>query len=213
MPAMIDKRVLLGGVLIAGSLVLGGCTSKDGGAGGITLDGVRKVAVDAGSSPASCPIPFDVSAALPGGPRVEPGEVEVQASKTSTPVPDPVAAQVSQGMSAIDAAAGVSINCDYRVDGKTVGTWLVVTPGRGSINVMAPVIARAGELEMAKVTDFVTHPPEPGEVKLTPGGNVAVATVPVQGAGNATLMVDPGGVVTGDALSKSTKTLLGQVHL
>ncbi|MFD1050423.1 hypothetical protein ACFQ1S_35300, partial [Kibdelosporangium lantanae] len=28
------------------------------------------------------------------------------------------------GLAAIDAAAGVSINCDYEVDGKTIGTWL-----------------------------------------------------------------------------------------
>jgi hypothetical protein len=213
MPIVIDKRAMLGGVLIAGTLVMAGCTSEDGAAGGMTLDGARRVAVNAGSSPASCPIPFDVSAALPGGPRVEPGEVEVQVSKTSTPAPDPIAAQVGQGMSAIDAAAGMSINCDYQVDGKTVGTWLVATPGRGSINIMAPVIASAGEMEPATVTDFVTHPPEPGEVKLTPGGKVAVATVHVQGAGNATLMVNPDGIVTGEALSKSTKTLLGQVHL
>jgi hypothetical protein len=192
---------------------MAGCTSQGSAVGGITLDGARKVAVGAGSSPASCPIHFDVSAALPGGPRVEPGEVEVQVSKNSTPAPDPVVAQVGEGMSAIDAAAGVSINCDYRVDGKTVGTWLVATPGRGSINIMAPVIARAGELELAKVTDFVTHPPEPGEVKLTPGGTVAVGTVHVSGTGNATLMVNPDGVVTGEALSTSTRTLLGQVHL
>jgi hypothetical protein len=213
MPAVIDKRALLGGVLIAGALVLAGCASEDGAGGGLTLARARQVAVDAGSSPASCPIPFDVSAALPGGPHVEPGEVEVQVSKTATPAPDPVAAQVGQGMSAIEAAAGVSINCDYRVDGRTVGTWLVATPGPGSINVMAPVIAKVGELDMAKVTEFVTHPPEPGQVTLAPGGTVAVATVPVHGAGNATLMVNPDGVVTGEALSKSTKTLLGQIHL
>jgi hypothetical protein len=213
MPIMIDKRGVLGGVVIAGALAMVGCASQEGAGGGITLDGVRKVAVDAGSSPARCPVPFDVSAALPGGPRVEAGEVEVQVSTTATPASDPIAAQVSRGMSAIDAAAGVSINCDYLVDGKTVGTWLVATPGRGSINVMAPVIAHAGELELAKVTDFVTHPPESGEVMLTPGGTVAVATVPVHGAGSATLMVNPDGVVTGDALAKSTKTLLGQIHL
>ena len=36
---------------------MAGRTSQDGAAGGITLDAARKVAVDAGSSPASCPIP------------------------------------------------------------------------------------------------------------------------------------------------------------
>lgn len=199
---------MLGGVLIAGTLAMAGCTSEDS----ITLDGVRKAAVDAGASPASCPIPFDVSAALPGKPRVRPGEVEVEVSKTTTPAPDPLAAQ-RDGMSAIDAAAGMSVNCDYEVDGKTVGTWLFATPARGSISFMAPSIVHATGIKLAQLNDFLNDAPDPGEVKLTPGGKVAVARVHVQGDGDATLLVNPDGIVTHDALSKTAETLLSQIHI
>jgi hypothetical protein len=206
---MIGRRTALGGVLIACALT--GCSSEDG--DGITVEGAREAAVDAGSSPTSCPIPFDVSAALPGSPKVQPGEVEVQTSKTTTPAADPLAAQRDQGMSPLDAVAGVSIDCRYEVDGKTLDAWLIATPGSGSINIFAPTIASAGGLDTAQLRDFMNDPPEPGEVKLPPGGEVALARVPIEGDGDATLMVDPDGVVTGDALSKTTKTLLDQIRV
>jgi hypothetical protein len=210
---VIEKHAALGAVLIACTLAMAGCGSDDGATGGITLDGIRKAAVDAGPAPASCPIPFDVSAALPGGRTVQPGKVEVLTSKTTTPAPDLVAAQRDQGMSALDAAAGVSIDCRYQVDGETVEAWLVVTPGPASINLMAPQMARAGQMDIAQVRDFLDHSPEPGAVKLTRGSDIAVARVPVQGDGDASLLVDPDGVVTGDALSKTAQTLLGQIRL
>lgn len=202
---MIDRRVALGGVLITCALIAG-CSSGDE---GITLGDARKAA--AGESPTSCPIPFDVSAALPGSPKAQPGEVEVQTSKTTTPAPDPVAAQRDQGMSALDAAAGVSISCDYDVEGKTVEVWLVVTPGRGAVNMMAPSIMQAAKMDTAQLRDFLTDAPEPGEVKLTPGGDVAVAGVQVQDDGDASLLVNPDGIVTDDVLSTTTETLLSQI--
>lgn len=45
-----------------------------------------------------------------------------------------------------------------------------------------------------------------------PDGDVAVARVDVEGDGDATLLVNPDDIVTGDALSRTTKTLLGQIH-
>jgi hypothetical protein len=68
-------------------------------------------------------------------------------------------------------------------------------------------------MSIPQLTDFLAHPPAPGKVKLTPGGDVAVAHVRVKGDGDASLLVDPDGVVTGDALSKTAKTLLGQIHI
>lgn len=207
---MVDSQGMLGGVLIACALAIAGCTSGDN---GITLDSARKTATSAGASPAACPIPFDVSAALPGGPAVRPGKVEVQASKTTTPAADPLAAQRDQGMTGLDAAAGVSFECDYEVEGKTIHTWLVVTPGPLSINLMAPQIAGDSGMPIAQLADFVANPPEPGKAKLTPGGEVAVGRVPVDGNGDASLFVNPDGVVTGDALNKTTESLLSQIRL
>lgn len=209
MPLVIDKRAAVGAVLIA--CALAGCSSEDG--GGITVENAREAAVDAGSSPSTCPIPFDVSAALPGSPKVRPGEIEVQTSKTTTPAADPLAAQRDEGMSPLDAVAGVSIDCRYEVDGKTIDAWLIAMPGSGSINLFAPTIASAGGLDNAQLRDFLNDAPEPGEVKLTPGGEVALARVRIEGDGDASLLVDPDGVVTGDALSKTAKTLLDQIRL
>lgn len=211
MPLMIDKRTMPGGILLACTLAMAGCTSDDG-AGGITIESVREAAVDAGSSPAECPIPFDVSAALPGSASAQAGEVEVETSETTTPASDPIAAQRDQGMSALDAAAGVSIDCKYEVDGRTVDAWLMATAGDGSINLFVPTIMSASGMDMAQMREFLNQLPEPGEVKLTPDGDVAVGRVDVEGDGDATLLVDPDGIVTGDALSKTTKTLLSQLH-
>jgi hypothetical protein len=104
MPLVIDERTTLGGILLTCTLATAGCTSDDG-AGGITVESARQAAADAGSSPAECPIPFDVSTALPGSPSARAGEVEVETSETTTPAADPLAAQRDQGMSALDAAA------------------------------------------------------------------------------------------------------------
>ena len=114
-------------------------------------------------------------------------------------------------MSALDAAAGVSISCDYEVDGRTVEAWLVVTPGHGAVSMMAPSIMQAAKLDTAQLRDFLNDAPEPGEVKLTPGGDVAVAGVQVQDDGDASLLVNPDGIVTDDALSTTTETLLSQI--
>lgn len=42
---------------------------------------------------------------------------------------------------------------------------------------------------------------------------MAIARVHVQGDGDATLMVDPDGIATGDALTTTTKTLLSQIRI
>ncbi|MEV4311263.1 hypothetical protein [Actinocrispum sp. NPDC049592] len=207
---MIDKRAVLAGVLIAGMLAIAGCSSSDG---EITLDGLRKTATNAGPAPTTCPIPYDISAALPDSPQVKPGDVEVQVSKSTTPAPDPLAAQRDQGMSALDAAAGVSINCDYEVNGKTVATWLVATPTPGAPNIMGPSITRAAHITTTQLADFLKNPPDPGEVKLTPTGTIAIAHIPVNGSGDATLMLNPDGLITTEALTKATKTLLSQIHI
>ncbi len=207
---MIDKRAVLSGVLIAGTLAMAGCGSSDG---SVSLDGVRKTATSAGPSPTTCPIPYDIAAALPDSPQVHQGEVEVKLSKSTTPAPDPLAAQRDQGMSALDATAGVSINCDYEVNGKTIATWLVATPNPGAVNMMAPSITQAAHITLTQLTDFLKNPPDPGEVKLAPNGTVAIAHIPVEGPGDATLMLNPNGLITNEALTKTTKTLLTQIHL
>lgn len=196
----------MGAVLVAGALA--GCSS---GGGGITVDAAREAASGAGPSPAACPVPFDVGAALPGR-AVRPGQVRVQVAKTTTPAADPVVAQRDQGMSALDAAAGASIDCEYGVDGRTLDAWLVVTPIKAAVVVMAPKIAQAGKLSVTQVQEFVNRRPGPGEVEVAPGGDVAVARIPIDGDGDAALLVDPDGTVTGDALGKTTETLASQVH-
>lgn len=210
---MAGNRVTLSGFLLAGSLALAACTSGGAATGGITVDGARTAALSAQPALQTCPIPFDVSAALPGGGQVRPGKVEVATSRTSTPAPDPLVAQRDQGMSALDAAAGVSIDCEYEIGDKTLEAWLIATPGHASVNIMAPQIARAGHLAISSLTDFLSHPPAAGAVELTPGGEVAVASVPVQGDGDASLLVDPDGLVTGNALSRTAQTLAGQIHV
>ena len=211
---MIDKHAALGGVVLVGVLALAGCTSTNGGVtDGITYVGVRKAAVEAGPSPTACPIPFDVGAALPGR-QVTPGDVDVALSKTTTPAPDPLTAQRDQGMSALDAAAGVEIDCSYEVDGKSLDAVLIAMPtGRGSIDLLAPLISRDAHLDVTQLTNFLRQQPTPGDVALTPGGDVAVAHATMRGSGDASLLVDPNGVVTGDALRSAARTLLGQIHV
>lgn len=206
---VIGTRAMVGGVLIAGMVAMAACTS--GVDFGISVGGVRTLAVDAGPSPTRCPVPFDVSAALPGGRTALQGTVEVRVSKTTTPAADPLVAQRDQGMSALDAAAGVSIDCQYQVDAKTFDVWFVATPVQGAINLMAPRIDSAAHLDLVQVRDFLVHAPRPGEVELTPGGDIAVARLRVQGDGDASLFVDPDGVVAGDALATTTKTLAEQL--
>ncbi|WP_236788208.1 hypothetical protein [Amycolatopsis sp. GM8] len=203
---MIVRRAPVAGLLIACCVTLAACSG-----GGITVDAARKAATAAGPTPTGCPVPYDVSAALSGRP-VQPGEVQVQVSKTTTPAPDPLVAQRDQGMSALDAAAGVAIDCEYQVAGHTLDTWLVVTPAHAAVAIMAPRITQAAHLDIVQIQDFLNHQPAAGEVKLTTGGDVAVARVPVDGDGDASLLVDPDGVVSGDDLSKAAQTLLGQIH-
>jgi hypothetical protein len=122
------------------------------------------------------------------------------ASAVSTPARDALAAQRDQGMSAIDAAAGVSIDCEYQVDGKTIRAWLFATPGRGAISIMTPTIVSEGGPEFEQLHAFLKDVPGPGEVKPTPGGEVAVARLHVKRDGDATLLV-----TADDNLSSTTR--------
>lgn len=204
---MVDKRLAVGGVLFFCVAMVAGCTSGDA----MSIDEVRKTAVDAGEAPISCPIPYDVSKALPGNHDVQPGEVGVEVSKTTTPAADPVSAQVNEGMSVIEASAGVSIDCRYEVGDKSVDVWLFAMPRTGAVSVLAPQLASSAHLDLTGVREFVEQQPNPGEVKLAPGGTVAVGRLRLQDGADAALFVDPDGLTTGKELEEATKTLLNQI--
>jgi predicted acylesterase/phospholipase RssA len=78
----------------------------------------------------------------------------------------------------------------------------------GSAYVMAPTI----EMTDAQLENFVTYPPKPGEVTLPAGDDVALGGVRVKGDGEAALLVKPDGIVTGDKLTDTAKTFLGQIR-
>lgn len=177
----------------------------------MSIDEVRKTAVDAGEAPISCPIPYDVSKALPGNHDVQPGKVTVEVSKTTTPAADPMSAQVNEGMSAIEATAGVSIDCKYEVGDKSVDVWLFAMPRTGAVGVLGPQLARSAQLDSTQLRDFVVQQPNPGEVKLAPGGTVAVGRLRLQDKAEAAILVDPDGLTTGKELEEATKTLLSQI--
>jgi hypothetical protein len=204
---MVDKRLAIGGVLCFCVSMLAGCTSGDA----MSIDEVRKTALDAGETPTSCPIPYDVSKALPSNHDVQPGKITIDVSKTRTPAADPVSAQVNEGMSAIEATAGVSIDCEYKVGDKSFAVWLFAMPRTGAVSVLAPRLARDAELGSAQLRDFIEQQPNPGEVKLAPGGTVAVGRLRLQGKADAAVYVDPDGLTTGKDLEEATKTLLSQI--
>jgi hypothetical protein len=204
---MVDKRLAVGGVLFFCVTMVAGCTTGDA----MSIDEVRKTAVDAGEAPNSCPIPYDVSKALPGNHDVQPGKVEIEVSKTTTPAADPVSAQANDGMSVIDATAGVSIDCEYKVGDKSVDVWLVALPRTGAVSVLAPQLSRSANLGSTQLQDFVNQPPNAGDVKLAPGDTVAVGRLRLQGKADAALFVNPDGLTTGKDLETATKTLMSQI--
>jgi hypothetical protein len=204
---MVDQRLAVCGVLFFCVTMVAGCASGDA----MSIDEVRKTAVDAGEAPISCPIPYDVSKALPGNHDVQPGKVEIEVSKTTTPVADQVSAEVDDKMSVIDATAGVSIDCQYKVGDKSVDVWLVATPRTGAVSVLAPQLSRSANMDSTQLQAFVDQQPNVGDVKLAPGDTVAVGRLRLQGKADAALFVDPDGLSTGKDLEEATKTLLSQI--
>jgi len=202
---MVKRRLLIFVALLA---VSGGCSSSGGQA--ISVDAARKAA--AVGKPVNCPVAFDLPSALKSGGVNETATLDsadAEVSKTDTAAADPLAAQ-QNGMSALDAAAGAYIECDYRIGGNTLDIRLVATRAKAAIALLAPQIQRDAHLAVAELQAFINTKPGPGEVK-TAGGTVAVGGLAADGGDAALMVTSDVPELHDDALRKVTETLAAQV--
>lgn len=203
---MIVRRMSVCAAILAGFAAIGGCSSDSE----VSVDAVRQAAD--GAQSATCPVNFDVPAALRSGGVDKPAGLDsakAEVSKTDEPAADPLAAQ-QQGMSPLDAAAGAYIECEYRVGEDALTIRLVATRVKAATAMLAPQIARDAGLTLKDLQGFITSPPGPGEIKVA-GGSVALGGLAVDDGG-ATLMVSstvPD--VHDDTLRTVAGTLLSQV--
>jgi len=191
-------------------LALGACASSE-----VSVDDLRHAAHAAGNA---CPVDFDVPAALRAGGvdrPARPDGADVEVSDTETPAPDPTAAQLEQGLTPLEATAGLLIECHYQVDESKLTVRVVATRIPASLNILVPTISRTAKMTSAELSTFVATPPDPGDTRLTPDNEVALNRLRVDGDGDATLMVSadpalPG--LSGEALRSATAALADQVN-
>jgi hypothetical protein len=188
------------------ALTLVACSSEPT----VSVDQLREAAEEAGESPSACPLDVDVPAALEEAgidEEVEPGEAAVEVSQTGTPAEDPVEAQQG-GMSAIDAAAGAYVSCDYSVGDGTLTVRLTVAPGdrAAAVYLLAPLVLEASSMDADDVQAYLDEVTDEGSVALASGDEAAMTVVPTEGSGGAALLVT-GDTVTGDGLRTATEEL------
>lgn len=101
-----------------------------------------------------------------------------------------MSAQLDDGMSPLDAAAGVFIECSYAVGDDDLVVTLIATKagGQAAFNVMLPGLGRAAELDEDALMDHAESGPAVGEVELA-GEDVTVLRLDVSDTGDAALMV------------------------
>jgi len=174
----------------------------------VSVADIRETAQAAGESPEDCPVPFDVAAALDAaGARGEAELVEAEAvaSERTEPAEDPVRAQMEDGLSPIQAAAGSSITCRYSVPGGELEVELLVSPSpkmhAAAMYLPAFVQSDGDSPDRDEVADLLERLVEPGQhAELSPDGDAVIVSLPVaDDAGSAALWVESD-AVQGDAL-------------
>ncbi|MBF6338834.1 hypothetical protein IU450_23490 [Nocardia abscessus] len=202
--------MIVRGLIVAALVVVGiaGCSPDKEKV--ISMRAVRTAAADA--SPSSCPIQLDVPAALSaakvgGEARFDSARTQVSASET--PAEDPVAAQRS-GQRPVDAAAGASIECEYRLGQHPLRVQVIATHAGRSVNLLAARVSREAHLTRDELDRFLSAPPGAGEVEVV-GGAVAVGGLAID-YGDATILVSSEAPEVREAtLEQVTRALIDQV--
>ncbi|WP_274709440.1 hypothetical protein [Streptomyces tubbatahanensis] len=191
------RRIPGGGLTVAAvvAAVLAACSgyggAKDEHGGGeerkparspLSVGALRKLAAEPGTS---CPVPYDVPAALRAAgveaDRVESGSVDGE-------LPDDLDTPLAR-------ADGALVGCGYRVGAERARLFTVGVARGYAVDVMLPQIqhdARMGRDVLRRYAEEV-HEAEPGDAPLVvPGGNVAAVRLPVAGGGDMALVVTVG---------------------
>lgn len=178
-------------------IALAGLVACDSEAAGdqpsIAVADIRRIAETAGDSAKTCPLDLNLSEALDGAGaegEITTTRVDVNHSSTEEPAEDPMAAQLEDGLSPLDAAAGVFIECAFTVGDEDLVVTLIATKAgeQAAFNVMLPGLGRAAELDEEALMDYAESGPSVGEVELA-GEDVTVLRMDVTGTGDAALMV------------------------
>lgn len=189
-------------------LALAGCSSDDP---PLSLDGARNAA--AKPNPSTCPLHLDTAAALSShgvGTKITQDSVVVLKSKTDKPAGNPIAAQQG-GMSAVDATAGVYVDCGYKASPGTLDVQVAITPAKGAASLLGPELVRNARLSTTEARPLLESPPGAGEVKIV-SGTVAFGGIAVDGGDGAILVTSALPDVRDDTLADITKTLVGQLR-
>lgn len=222
---------VLGTVAVAGLTALGlaGCGGGGGSQGSVTTADVTAAQTRVTGATSPCPFPFDVAAAAKKAGVT--GAVTAGAEDGTTAdgtVHPPEAAQAlptgitpEPGMPpSIPARPGwTEVECDYRVGTVALDVLVVATPAdKSAIGILAPVLQRDNQTDMAGLEAFVKDMPKPGDVRLGPGTVPAgLIRVPVKGSGDIALLVgqeakDGTTPLSSDAIRRMTGELAKGVH-
>ncbi|MDI6407781.1 hypothetical protein QLX52_02810 [Streptomyces albus] len=197
------KRRIPGGgltVAVVVAAVLAACSGQGGdghgsggdghrggdGAGGksaapLSVAALRSLAADAEGT--TCPVPYDVPAALRAA------DVHRQVERRS------VEGELPDGPdSALARFKGALVGCGYRIGGERARLFTVGAGEGHAVNVLLPQIQHDARLEMAGLQRYAarTGKAAEGEPVLTPSGNVASVRLPVAGDGDLALVVTVG---------------------
>ena len=136
---------------------------------------------------------------------------DAEASTTDKPAADPVVAQQG-GMSALDAAAAVSIQCDYRSGDDTLTVHLTASPVKAAANLLLPQVAHDAHLSVTQLRSVAATPPPADGIKLV-GGSVALSGLTVDGGYGAVLVSSTLPDVRDEALRRVATTVVSQVRV
>ncbi|MGB0098989.1 MAG: hypothetical protein WBP61_01785 [Nocardioides sp.] len=172
----------------------------------VSVDDVRQTATAAGATPDACPLDYDVDAAL------EAAGVEATAvldaagasvSEIATPPADPVEAQIDDGLSPIEVAAGADLSCSYEVGDGDLYVELAtsINDQFEAVSLFGARLQQAdGGLSVEQLSDIVDALGEPGRTESVPNGTATVTTLhTADDAGTAALWVESD-TVTDDEL-------------
>jgi hypothetical protein len=211
-----------GGVtgIVALTVLSTALTACGGSEAKVSVDKLRQAADKAIAAPSNpCPLGLDVNSALKKagiGGTAAPGA----APNSDTPAVDAESATNAKDDAPLKLRGGAMITCTYALSGGGFVQATVTGVHNGTaIALMAPLLARDGELKMSDLESFVTRKLDTGKAVVSPeAGLVSVAELDASG-GDALLEVTTAaadhsadhGPVVGEPLRKLTEALAKQV--